>query len=193
MSAHYDAIVVGGGHHGTIIAAYLGAAGLKTAVFERRAQFGGGATSRNGPAAGFRMNICAHWTRFYGHPAYRDFDLGAEGLSYVFPEGNEGIVFEDGSSYIGYSAYRVVDAKTGRTEFAQDNVDKTYRQIQRFSQADADTYLEFLDKYTKYWKPAREMTTPRSNAIQADAAGETCICQHHACLIFGTGLFGRKR
>jgi phytoene dehydrogenase-like protein len=153
-SPRYDAIVVGGGHHGTIIAAYLGAAGLTTAVFERRAQFGGGATSRTGPAPGFRMNICSHWTRFYGHPAYRDFDLSAEGLSYVFPDDNEGIVFEDGSSYLGFSAYRVVDPKTGRQEFAQDNVDKTYRQIQRFSQADADTYLALLDTYTKYWKPA---------------------------------------
>jgi len=58
--SHYDAIVVGGGHHGTIIAAYLGAAGLRTAVFERRGQLGGGLSSRNGPAPGFRMNICAH-------------------------------------------------------------------------------------------------------------------------------------
>jgi len=152
--SHYDAIVVGGGHHGTIIAAYLGAAGLRTAVFERRGQLGGGLSSRNGPAPGFRMNICAHWTRFYGHPAYRDFDLGAEGVRYVFPEGNEGIIFDDGTSYIGYSAYRVADPATGRQEYAPDNVDKTYRQIQRFSQADADTYLDLLDKYTKYWKPA---------------------------------------
>jgi beta-carotene ketolase (CrtO type) len=152
--AHYDAIVVGGGHHGAIIACYLGAAGLKTAVFERRAQIGGGATSREGPASGFRMNICAHWTRFYGHPAYRDFDLAAEGLRYLFPDENEGIVFDDGSSYIGYSAYRVVDAETGRQEYAEENVDKTYRQIQRFSQADADTYLDLLEKYAKYWKPA---------------------------------------
>lgn len=150
----YDAVVVGGGHHGSIIACYLGAAGLKVAVFERRAQIGGGATSRGGPTRGFLMNICAHWTRFYGHPAYRDFDLGSEGLRYLFPDENEGMVFDDGSSYIGYSAYRVVDPATGRQEYSQNNVDRTYDQIKRFSQRDADTYLDLLDKYTKHWKQA---------------------------------------
>jgi len=152
--ARYDAVVVGGGHHGSIIACYLAAAGLSVAVLERRAQIGGGATSREGPAPGFRMNICAHWTRFYGHPAYRDFDLGNEGLRYIFPDENEGIVFDDDSSYVGYSAFRVIDPETGRQELSQHNVDRTYRQIQRFSQIDADTYLDFLDRYTNYWKPA---------------------------------------
>lgn len=150
----YDAVVIGGGHHGTIIAAYLAKAGLSVGVFERKARLGGGASSGTGPAPGFLMNYCAHWTRFYGHPAFRDFDLGAEGLSYVFPDENEGMVFEDGSSFIGYSAYRVVDKATGRTEFCQENVDRTYRQIQRFSQRDADTYLDLLEKFAKYWKAA---------------------------------------
>jgi phytoene dehydrogenase-like protein len=150
----YDAVVVGGGHHGTIIACYLARAGLSVGVFERKARFGGGASSGQGPAPGFRMNYCSHWTRFYGHPAFRDFDLGAEGLSYVFPDENEGMAFEDGSSFIGYSAYRVVDKTTGRTEFCQENVDKTYRQIQRFSPRDADTYLDLLEKFSKYWKAA---------------------------------------
>lgn len=158
----YDAVVVGGGHHGSIIACYLAAAGLKVGVFERRPQLGGGATSRTGPAPGFLMNICAHWTRFYGHPAYRDFDLGAEGLRYVFPDENEGMVFDDGSSYIGYSAYRVVDPATGRQEYTQANVDATYAQIRRFSQRDADTYLDLLEKYTAHWKSAfaRHRFTP---------------------------------
>ena len=53
--AQYDAVVVGGGHHGTIIACYLARAGLKVAVFERKIRFGGGATSGRGPAPGFLM------------------------------------------------------------------------------------------------------------------------------------------
>ena len=146
----FDAIVIGGGHHGLIIAPYLARAGLSVAVFERKPRLGGGASSGTGPAPGFLMNYCAHWTRFYGHPAYRDFNLGGEGLRYVFPDENEGMVFEDGSSFIGYSAYRVVDPATGRTEYAPDNVDRTYRQIRRFSQADADTYLRLLEAFGKY-------------------------------------------
>jgi len=111
---NYDAVVIGGGHHGTIVACYLGKAGLKVAVLERHTAFGGGAISEEGPAPGFRQNPCAHFTRFYGHPAYEDFKLRDEGLQYVFPEQNEGMIFDDGSSFIGYSAYRVVDAATGR-------------------------------------------------------------------------------
>ena len=76
-AAQYDALVVGGGHHGTIIACYLARAGLKVGVFERKSHFGGGATSGRGPAPDFLMNYCSHWTRFYGHPAYRDFNLQA--------------------------------------------------------------------------------------------------------------------
>jgi beta-carotene ketolase (CrtO type) len=150
----YDAIVVGGGHHGTIIACYLARAGLRVAVFERKIHFGGGATSGRGPAPGFLMNYCSHWTRFYGHPAYRDFNLQAEGLRYVFPDENEGMVFEDGTSFVGYSAFKVVDHSTGRQAYSQENVDRTHEQIRRFSKRDADTYLDLIEKYSRYWKPA---------------------------------------
>ena len=152
--AKYDAVVIGGGHHGTIVACYLAKAGLKTAVLERHTAFGGGAISEEGPAPGFRQNPCAHFTRFYGHPAYDDFNLREHGLEYVFPEQNEGMIYDDGSSFIGYSAYRVIDPVTGKTELAQDNVDKTYDQIKAFSQRDADAYLRLFDQYNKYWKAA---------------------------------------
>jgi beta-carotene ketolase (CrtO type) len=161
-SAQYDAVVVGGGHHGTIIACYLAAAGLKLAVFERRPRLGGGASSESGPVPGFLMNCAAHWTRFYSHPAYRDFDLHAEGLRYVFPDENGGIIFDDGSSLACYSAFKVVDQSTGRQSYCQENVDRTYEQIRNFSARDADTYLQLLEKYSRYWKPAfgRHRFTP---------------------------------
>ncbi len=152
--ARYDVVVVGGGHHATIIACYLARAGLKVGVFERRGLIGGGATSGRGPAPGFLMNYCSHWTRFYGHPAYRDLGLEAEGLRYVFPDENEGMVWEDGTSFVGYSAFKVVDHATGRQAYAQENVDRTHAQIARFSRRDADTYLDLLEKYSRHWKPA---------------------------------------
>ena len=67
--ASYDAIVVGGGHHGLITACYLQKAGLKTAIFERLPKLGGAVTSEEGPVPGFTLDDCAHWTRFYSHPA----------------------------------------------------------------------------------------------------------------------------
>lgn len=85
----YDAVVIGGGHHGLIIACYLQRAGMKTAIFELQSKLGGGVTSIEGPVPGFTMNPCASFTRFYSHPAYDDISLKEKGLEYVFPEGNE--------------------------------------------------------------------------------------------------------
>jgi len=152
--ARYDAVVVGGGHHATIIAPYLARAGMSVVVLERTPHLGGGACSSEGPAPGYTMNHCSHWTRFYGHPAYRDFGLYDEGLRYVFPEENEGMIFDDGSSFVGFSASRVVDATTGRQERSDDNIERTREQIARFSEPDADTYLRLLEAYEQHWKQA---------------------------------------
>jgi phytoene dehydrogenase-like protein len=152
--ARYDAVIAGGGHHATIIAAYLARAGLSVVVLERSAHLGGGASGGEGPAAGFTMNHCSHWTRFYAHPAYRDFELHERGLRYLFPEQNEGMIFDDGSSFIGYSASRVVDPATGRQQRSDENVRRTWEQIARFSKADAETYLELLDVYERHWRRA---------------------------------------
>lgn len=150
----YDAVVIGAGHHGTIIAPYLAKAGLKVGVFERLDHLGGGAVTEDGPAPGFRMNFCANFTRFFGHPAYKEFDLRGEGLEYVFPDTNEAIIFDDETSYLGYAAWRVVDPKTGETEFSETNVKKTYDQILQFSKADAETYLRLTEIYKEKWRPA---------------------------------------
>ncbi len=45
MVSSYDAIVIGGGHNGLVAAAYLGKAGLRTALLERRSQVGGAAVT----------------------------------------------------------------------------------------------------------------------------------------------------
>ncbi len=151
--AVYDAIVVGGGHHGLIISCYLQQAGLKTAVFERQMEVGGGGCIEDLPLPGFIQNPCAHFTRFWAHPAYTDFNLKDKGLQYVFPDQNEGMVFDDGTSFIGYSCL-TVDLETGKEIFSQENFDKTYAQIERFSKRDAEMYAYLYEKYEKYWRPA---------------------------------------
>jgi len=150
----YDAVVIGGGHHGTIIAPYLAKAGLKVGVFEREDHLGGGAVTEDGPAPGFRMNFCANFTRFYSHPAYKEFNLRDEGLEYVFPDANEAMIFDDGTAYMSYAAFPVVNPTTGETRFSEENVKKTYEQIARFSKADAETFLDLTEKYKTIWKPA---------------------------------------
>ena len=149
----YDVVVLGGGHHSTIIACYLARAGLSVGVFERSGRLGGAALGGAGPLRGYRMNRYAHWTRFYSHPAYRDFDLHAEGLRYVFPEGNEAMVFDDGTAFVGWSANRVIDDRGAQEPWAQ-GVARTEAAIRRFSGVDADMYLRIHEAYTASWKRA---------------------------------------
>jgi beta-carotene ketolase (CrtO type) len=150
----YDAIVVGGGHHGLIISCYLQKAGMKTAIFERLPKLGGAVVSEEGPLPGFILNSCANWTRFYGHPAYTDFNLRQKGLEYIFPDENEAIIFDNDSCLVGYSAFRVVDHVTGKTEFSEQNARKTINEIARFSRQDADTAEELLRRYLVKWRAA---------------------------------------
>src|SRR5262249_60836860 len=48
----YDAIILGAGHNGLILQAYLGKAGLKTIAVERRGVAGGGFSTAGGPRQG---------------------------------------------------------------------------------------------------------------------------------------------
>ena len=48
----YDAVVIGGGHHGTIIAPYLAKTGMKVGVFEKQDRLGGSCVTEDGPAPG---------------------------------------------------------------------------------------------------------------------------------------------
>jgi len=150
----FDAVIVGGGHHATIIANYLQNAGFETGVFERLQEIGGGACGDELPAPGFLQNPCAHFTRMFGHPAYHDFNLRDLGLHYVFPEGNEAMVFPDETCFVGYTAFPVVDPKTGKEGFSQENFQKTYDEIARYSKRDADTYEWIVERYEKKWRDA---------------------------------------
>jgi beta-carotene ketolase (CrtO type) len=150
----YDAIVAGGGHHGLIMACYLQRAGMKTGIFELQSKLGGAVTSEGGPVPGFRLNPGANWTRFYGHPAYTDFNLREKGLEYIFPDDSEAMVFDNDTCLVGYSALKVVEPLTGRTEVSQENLQKTLDEIRRFSKNDADTAEELFRRYLKKWKSA---------------------------------------
>jgi beta-carotene ketolase (CrtO type) len=150
----YDAIVVGGGHHGLIMACYLQRAGMKTVIFELQSKLGGAVTSEGGPVPGFRLNPGANWTRFYGHPAYTDFNLREKGLEYIFPDENEAMIFDNDTCLVGYSAFTVVDPLTGKTERSDENLQKTLNEISRFSKKDADTAEELFRRYVNKWKSA---------------------------------------
>jgi len=150
----YDAIVVGGGHHGLITACYLQRAGMKTGIFELQSKLGGALTSEEGPVPGFLLNPGANFTRFYSHPAYTEFNLRDKGLEYLFPDESEAMVFDNDTCLVEYSAMKVVDPLTGKTELSEDNLQKSLHEISRFSKRDADTAEELFRRYVKTWKSA---------------------------------------
>ncbi len=150
----YDAVIVGGGQHGLILGCYLQNAGMATAILERQGEIGGGVCSEEVPLPGFLSNPCAHWTRFYSHPAYEDFNLRELGIQYIFPEGGAGMIFDNETCLVGYTAHKVVDEVTGRTEFSAENAEKTAASIARFSERDAETARGLIDRWNRKWKQA---------------------------------------
>jgi phytoene dehydrogenase-like protein len=74
-------------------------------------------------------------------------------LHYVFPEGNEAMVFDDGTAFVGWSASRVVD-ESGLQQPWDEGLQRTEAAIRRFSGVDADTYLRFHEAYVREWKAA---------------------------------------
>jgi len=81
----YDAIVVGGGHNGLVTAAYLGKAGLRTVVLERRDVVGGAAATSE-LAPGVRVPTLAHTVGRLRPSVVRDLDLKRHGLSLIGPD-----------------------------------------------------------------------------------------------------------
>jgi beta-carotene ketolase (CrtO type) len=150
----YDAVIVGGGHHATIIACYLARAGLKTAMFERWHEMGGGACGEELPLPGYIQNPCAHFTRFYAHPAYADFNLREYGLVYTFPEYNEAWIYPNGNYILGKTILKVVDPVTGRAEFSDANAQFTVDQVGKINKHDAGVVEDIIGRYVNRWRAA---------------------------------------
>lgn len=80
----WDAIVIGAGHNALVTAAYLGKAGLRTLVVERRERVGGAAdTSELSPGA--RVPTVAHTVGRLRPTVVRDLQLRRHGLSLLSP------------------------------------------------------------------------------------------------------------
>jgi len=125
----YDAIVIGAGHNGLCLAAYLQRGGLRTAVVERRHEEGGGINTEEPLVPGYRFNLHAQYMEFFDvMPMMQDFGLAELGLRTVMPEAQAGITFEDGRPPV--------------ILHRPDLLERTHASIARYSKADADTYVE---------------------------------------------------
>ncbi|MCZ7526313.1 MAG: NAD(P)/FAD-dependent oxidoreductase [Acidimicrobiia bacterium] len=129
----YDAVVIGAGHNGLCLAAYLARAGLSTVIVERRHEEGGGANTEEPVLPGFRHNLHANYMEFFDIiPMISDFGLWDLGLRSITPENQCGIAFADGRPPI------VLHRK--------DLLERTRASIARHSRADADLYVELQER-----------------------------------------------
>jgi phytoene dehydrogenase-like protein len=97
--SEFDVVIIGGGPNGLIAGAYLAKAGLSVAVCERRFEAGGGlATEENlYPCYSSNPHVLYHMMIDY-MPAIQDFSLDGPALTWIKPNCQTGMVFEDGSS-----------------------------------------------------------------------------------------------
>jgi phytoene dehydrogenase-like protein len=152
--ASYDAVIIGAGHNGLCLAAYLARAGQKVGVFEQRHEEAGGAHTEEATVPGFWHNLHAQYMEFIDYmPFYHDFDLPSFGARMIKPDAQIGIAFADGRPPL-------VIYRPGLEE-------ETHHSISRFSKSDADTFNEVRrkvlahDRYLAallYNPPASEMT-----------------------------------
>lgn len=130
MTQEYDIVVVGGGHNALTAACYLQKAGNKVIVLERLAKAGGGAWTEEATLPGFKHNLASlfHGILHMG-PVYKDLNLAKYGAEYIWPEAQVAAAFTDGRCLVFYR-----------------DLERTCREIARFSKKDAKAYEE-LAKY----------------------------------------------
>ena len=132
--ATYDAIIIGAGHNGTALGTYLARCGWDVAIFEKRAEEGGGLSTEELTRPGFLHNVhCNYHTLVGVCPVYDDLDLYSHGLKYIHPPVQMGSVFGDGSAITVHT-----------------DLDKTCASFARFSEKDAQTFRRLYDEVKGY-------------------------------------------
>src|SRR5215468_7591822 len=102
----YDAVIIGAGHNGLTCAAYLGMAGLKVKLLERRSVVGGAAVTEEF-APGFRNSVAAYTVSLLNPKIIADLRLHEHGLRIVERRAQNFVPAPDG---------RCLLAAEGRTE-----------------------------------------------------------------------------
>ncbi len=140
----YDCIVLGGGHNGLVFAAYMGRAGRKVLVLERRHVLGGAAVTEE-VFRGYRFSVCSYVVSLLRPEIIRELDLPRHGLEILPLDGT----FTPMPS--GDHLWRVNDHA------------RTFREIARHSRVDAEAYDEYgraMVEMARFVKPILDMTPP---------------------------------
>ncbi|MEA1958464.1 MAG: NAD(P)/FAD-dependent oxidoreductase [Chloroflexota bacterium] len=131
--SEWDAIIIGGGPNGMIAAAYLAKAGMKVVLVERRWEVGGGLSTEEilYPCYYSNVHIIYHMMVDY-MPALKDFNLDKHAISWVRPNAQTAMVFEDGGSIL----------MSRMTADTKDSMSK-------YSWKDANTFAKLMRKWKR--------------------------------------------
>src|ERR1043166_5027216 len=145
--AGYDGIIIGAGHNGLILQAYLGKAGLKTLCIERRQVAGGGLSTVEDPRyPGFLHNTHAFFQRaITAMPWYADLELERYGARYIEPELNVALLTREGRALEWWT-----------------DIDRTVESFAQFSQPDADTLRRWQHEFVPI---VRDILVPESRTV----------------------------
>jgi phytoene dehydrogenase-like protein len=143
----YDGIIIGAGHNGLILQAYLGKAGLKTVIVERRPVAGGGLSTVEDPRyPGFLHNTHAFFQRaITTMPWYADLELERHGARYVEPELNVALLTRDGDALQWWT-----------------DIERTAESFARFSRRDAETLRRWQHEFVPI---ARDILLPEYRTV----------------------------
>ncbi|MBN9659768.1 MAG: NAD(P)/FAD-dependent oxidoreductase [Acidobacteria bacterium] len=142
--AQFDAIVIGGGHNGLTCAAYLGKAGKKVLVLERRNLVGGCAVTEE-VWPGYRVSTASYLTSLLQERIIRELQLERHGYRV------------DAKDPAFFSAF-----PDGRHLFFWQDAQKTLEEIAKFSPRDARRFPSYEAHLEKLAQVAESLllTTP---------------------------------
>jgi len=130
----FDAVICGGGNKALMLAMYLQKyGGMSVGIFERRHEIGGGLATEEISAPGFRGNTHANMILPHHYPPlWRDFpefwEYGGQWDQYLV---SDGAVFRNNNTCLAIYSQK-----------ADPTQERTAREIARFSERDAETWLK---------------------------------------------------
>ena len=124
MAQSYDAIIIGGGHNGLVTAAYLGRAGKRVLVLERRDRVGGAAVTEE-IFPGFKFSVFSYVVSLLRPEIIRDLDLPSHGLE-LLPLESTLTPLPNGDYFAAWADH-----------------DKTRRELYRHSPRDAEALFRY--------------------------------------------------
>ena len=128
----YDAVIIGGGHNGLTAAGYLGKAGYKTIVLERRSVVGGAVVTEE-IHPGFRISTVSYVVSLLRPEVIEDLELKRHGFEMIRLDGSLAICGDDYLLLTGDEKHdRKEVGRFSKTDY--DAMDQLHHMIQEIGQ-----------------------------------------------------------